>query len=159
MENIYDYNHMRHVGWESTSGGNSRFAQEFFSKQTVNYISRRVTENLHGLEKLPIKVTDDVIAHVMSQVYTNRRPKIGDIHSRLHVPDHTPVNELQQLIERTIEIISNNIRNEYEIIANNEKLTIWTTVYGDFNEHGLRQHAPIKIRHKRSQQMTFNMNY
>ena len=42
---------------------------------------------------------------------------------------------------------------------NNRKLTIWTTVYGDFNQHGLQQHSKIKVRNKRPNPMEFNMNY
>ena len=34
---------------------------------------------------------------------------------------------------------------------NNKKLTIWTTVFGDFNSHGLRSHAPIKLRERKPQ--------
>jgi len=42
---------------------------------------------------------------------------------------------------------------------NNKKLSIWNSVYGEFNEKGLRAHPPIKIRKKRPQRMMFNMNY
>jgi hypothetical protein len=42
---------------------------------------------------------------------------------------------------------------------NNKKLTIWTTVLGDFNEHGLRSYAPIKIRENNINKVRFNMNY
>ena len=42
---------------------------------------------------------------------------------------------------------------------NNKKLSIWTTVYGDFNAHGLRQHPPIKIRKKRPDPFQFHMRY
>ena len=42
---------------------------------------------------------------------------------------------------------------------NNRKLTIWTTVYGDFNAHQLRQHAPIKVLNKRPNPMEFHMRY
>ena len=49
--------------------------------------------------------------------------------------------------------------NEYEIEENNKKLTIWSTLYGDFNREGLRAHPPIKIRNRRIDQMSINMNY
>jgi hypothetical protein len=42
---------------------------------------------------------------------------------------------------------------------NNSKLTIWTTVLGDFNEHGLQSHPKIKLREKRPAPLQFNMNY
>ena len=45
------------------------------------------------------------------------------------------------------------------MIEANKKLTIWNTVYGDFNKEGLRGHSQIKIREKHPQYMAFNMNY
>ena len=41
----------------------------------------------------------------------------------------------------------------------NEKLSPWVQVYGDFSEHQLRSHPPIKILEKRPSTMQFNMNY
>jgi hypothetical protein len=42
---------------------------------------------------------------------------------------------------------------------NNRKLTIWTSVLGDFNNHGLRQYTDLKIREKNINKVRFNMNY
>ena len=45
------------------------------------------------------------------------------------------------------------------MIEENHKLSVWNTIYGEFNEKGLRAHPPIKIRKKHPQYMAFNMNY
>ena len=66
---------------------------------------------------------------------------------------------LDYIVDQVISLLVRNIRNDLEMQANNSKLTIWTTLLGDFNEHGLRQHAPIKIRNKRPDPMLFHMRY
>ena len=66
---------------------------------------------------------------------------------------------VQNMIDQVIEVITSDVSNNLEMEENNRKLSIWTTVYGDFNQSGLRQHAPIKIRKKRPQPLMFNMNY
>lgn len=162
LENKYEYkydeNNLKHVLWGYTLSDSS-IAKKFFTNSTIKYISKKVTENLMGLEDKPIIVTNDKISHVMSQVYQNIRPKTGDIYSRYIIPDDGSIDIFQELVYNTIEIITNAIRTEVEIITNNKKLSIWSTVYGSFNPHNLRQHAPIKILNKHPQHMMFNMNY
>ena len=63
------------------------------------------------------------------------------------------------MINQTVNIIVSAIKDEIEITEQNKKLTAWTTVLGDFNEQGLRSHAPIKLRERHPQYMAFNMNY
>jgi hypothetical protein len=153
-----DENKLRYVGWTDTNN-NDEFYNAFFSVETMKYISKRVTQNLNGLKSKPIVVGKDTIGHVMSQIYDDRRPKIGDIFTRYTIEDDKVVSLLQELIFRCIELISSTIRDEIEIIQNNEKLSVWTTVLGDFNKEGLRSHDKIKIRNKHPQMMAINMNY
>ena len=151
-----DYNYTRFVGYQE----NCDTTNLFFRKQTVKIISDKLTELLIGVapRNRPIVVTDNVIESVMTQVYNNFRPEIGDIFTR-YVILQTPNDDLQSLIDQTIQIIYDTIKTEYGIAHNNEQLSVWNTLYGDFNEHSLRQHAPIKVRVKRSQPMQFHMNY
>jgi len=65
----------------------------------------------------------------------------------------------QQIILRTINLIVSYIKNQIETNECNKNLTIWTSVYGDFNKHGLRGHPPIKLKENTIQPMMFNMNY
>jgi len=75
------------------------------------------------------------------------------------VPTGDNSGYLQDMIQQTIEIITSEVKNNLEMEENNRKLTVWTTVLGDFNEQGLRSHPEIKIRQKRPTPMQFNMNY
>jgi hypothetical protein len=95
----------------------------------------------------------------MNGIEATYRPETGDIYSRYNIPNGSPLNQLQEMIDQTIELITSDVRNNLEMDENNRKLTAWTTVYGEFNDHGLRSHAPIKVRNKRPAPMQFNMNY
>lgn len=153
-----DDNYSRYVGWNDTSPG----LQKYFSPDNVRMISAKITDLLQGVDPggRPIVVTDRVIGSVLSSVYNTFTPQTGDIYSRYNIPNGmSPENYLQSMIDQTIEIIVNNIRDEYEMIENNRKLTIWSTVYGDFNAQKLRAHPQIKIRKRRPDPMQFNMNY
>lgn len=162
IERICDENFMRHVGWSKEYSYNPGLSK-YFSQETVNKISRQVTQNLQGVgpNNRPIIVTDDVICHVMSSVYQDRKGKVGGIYSIFTIADASPEDIVLSMTDRTIEIITTNITNEYGMIENNSKLTKWTTLLGDFNLQGLRSHPIIKIREKNTNhrgQVSF-MNY
>jgi hypothetical protein len=143
---IHDERNTRHVLWNTTSD----YDNIYFSQTTIDIISRQVTQNLMGVMpgNKPIKVTDRVINNTMNNVYEDRMGRVADIYTIFTVLDHAPENSTQSLIDRCIEIISSNIRTEYEMIENNSKLTKWTTVLGDFNTQGLRSHSTIYTREK-----------
>jgi hypothetical protein len=124
-------------------------------------ISAKVTELTYGIhpQNRPIIVPHDIIANVLSNIFQNYRPPTGDIYSRYNIPSGRSDNMVQEIIDQTIELITSQLRTEYTMLENNSKLTVWTTVYGDFNEHFLRAHPIIKIREKRPNPMEFNMNY
>jgi hypothetical protein len=93
-------------------------------------------------------------------VYRNgTRPNVGDIHTRYIIPPIQTRNDIRDINNQTIGIIVSAIRDEMETTENNKRLTIWNTLYGDFNEAGLRQHPIIKIRKRHPHYMAFNMNY
>ena len=161
--NIRDENYMRYVGWSETDicSDGITGTQRFFSQDTVNVISTKVTQLTMGVHErnIPIKVTDNVISHVMSNVYSNFRPLTGDIHSRYIIPTKEgPYSYIQEMIDRTIEIIVSDLKNSFGMKYNNESLSIWTTVYGDFNAHKLRQHGPNIVVNKRPDPMQFFQN-
>jgi hypothetical protein len=143
---ICDENYYRYVGWNENYG----CMKEYFSQATVNIISSQCTQNLMGVlpGNRPIIVADKVICHVMSNVYEDRMSKVGDIYTIFNIPNERTVDFVQEMIDRCIEIITNNISTEYGMIECNSKLTKWTTVLGSFNREGLRSHPIIKIREK-----------
>ena len=133
-----------------------------FKPETIRQISNKLTYLLRGVDPdgKKIIVTDDVIYNTLSGVFANYRPVVGDIYSRFQIMNNElERNDVQDMINQTIQIIYVYLRNEIAMEENNKKLTIWTTIYGDFNKHGLRQTPPIKVRRRRPDPMLFNMNY
>ncbi len=154
---ICDYNYLRYVGW---SENNACFRQ-FFSSNTVKLISYKVTQLTLGVDpkNRPIVVPDQRICEVMDGVYQAYTPSVGDIYSRYIIPNDEQEDRVQNMIDQTIEIITSNIRTTLGIEQWNQSLSAWVQLYGDFNTHGLRQHAPIKVLEKRPAPLQFNMNY
>lgn len=154
---LIDFNYQRYVGWDE----NNECFKSFFSSETVSLISRKVTHLTKGVDvkNRSIVVPDVRITEVMDGVYQGYRPTTGDIYSRYIIPNHEQGNMVQSMIDQTIEIIVSTIRNTLGMEQNNQRLSAWVQVYGDFNTNGLRQYAPIKVLGKRPAQMQFNMNY
>ena len=153
-----DDNYIRHVGYNDDNS----YINKFFNKDTIRLISFKITELLQGVhpENRPIIVPDYNISSIMSSVYKSYTPQVGDIHSRYIIQNEmSPDNYIQSMIDQTIEIITSSVRNTMEIEENNKKLTIWTTVYGDFNKHGLQQTSKIKIRNKHPAYGQIHMRY
>ena len=152
-----DYNYLRHVGWSE----NNACFRKYFSKQTVDAISKKVTELTRGVDpkNRKIIVPDARICEVMDGIYRNFRPPTGDIYSRYIIPNDQQGNMVQSMIDQTIEVITDFIRNEIGMEQANQKLSAWVTVLGDFNEHNLTQVPPIKIRERRPATMQFHLNY
>ena len=155
---IMNENHYRHVGWSTSE---QEFDKLFFSTKTVKYISERLKELLKCLrkDKRPIIVADKVISHMMSEVFSKNRPQLGDMYTMLNIPPENLRDDMHTMCEMVIEMIFSTIKTEYEMEENNKGLTIWTSVLGDFNAHGLRQYTTIKLNEKNINKVRFNMNY
>ena len=153
---MIDQNYNKFSGWQEIG-----VSSKFFIPENVKLISEKVSELTMGVDEKnrKIKVPNDLIINVMNSVFTAYRPPVGDINTRYNVPKNSPTDYTQDLIDQTIELIVNDIRVNLGMQQNNAKLTAWTTVYGDFNEQGLRSHPPIKIRNRKPASMQFNMNY
>ena len=152
-----DLNYLRHVGWDESNA----CIQKLYSRETINTISKKITELTKGVDKYnrSIIVPDIRICEVIDGVYRGFRPPTGDIYSRYIIPNDQQGNMVQNIIDQTIEVITNHIRNEIGIEQENQKLSAWVQVMGDFNTHNLRQFPPIKIKEKHPNYMQFNMNY
>jgi hypothetical protein len=96
---------------------------------------------------------------MMSEVFNKNRPQLGNGYFMYNIPAAEPRNDYETMKKMVIEMIFNNIKTEYEMDENNRKLTIWTSVLGDFNKHGLRQYTDLKINEKNINKVRFNMNY
>ena len=159
FEKFQDDNYYRHVGWN----GGDYYEKTYFSKPTIRTISAKITDFLEGVDPKgrSIVVPDKTILSIMGDIYNSYKPPVGDIQSRLIVSSGSIYrdNYIQNMIDQTIEIITSYVKNTIGIEENNKKLTIWTTVYGDFNRHGLQQTPKIKIRNKHPTHFQFHMRY
>jgi hypothetical protein len=146
-ENICDTNFIKHVGYQE----NNDCIRQYFSQETVNTISLKVTELTRGVDpqNRVIIVPKESICNVMSQVYSGFRPPTAGIYSRYTIPTGEPDNYMQMMIDQVIEVIVSDIRNNLGMEECNRSLSVWTTVLGDFNTHGLSGHDQIKVRNKR----------
>jgi hypothetical protein len=148
----------KYVGYQDTNSS----IELFFNKETVKTISHKITQLLMGVhpENRPIVVPDTTIYNVMDNIYYAYRPPTGDIYGRYNVPTGTTTRSyVQDMIDQVIEVIVSDVKTTYETDANNAKLSVWTTVLGNFNDNGLRAHPVIKTLLKRPAPFQFNMNY
>jgi hypothetical protein len=154
---ICDNNYMKYVGYQE----NNECIKEYFSKRTIRIISNKVTELLMGVDpqNRPIIVPDQTICNIMSNIQENFRPETGDIYTRYIIVNTNGSSLVQDMINQVIEVIVSDVRTNLGMEEYNSKLTKWTTLLGDFNPHGLRSHAPIKLRKKRPMPMQIHMHY
>lgn len=152
----FNDHYVKHVGYTAP-----RSIQHFYSQDNIDKISAKISQLLMGVDckNRKIIVPDKTICSIMSSVYTSFRPEIGSIYSRYTIPKDNDSSYIQKMTDEVINIITTDVKNNLGMEEANSKLSVWTTVLGDFNSDGLRSHPPIKILEKRPQPMMFNMNY
>jgi hypothetical protein len=158
-EKDINLDYTRHSGYQDSS---SEFQKKYYNINTVNTISKKLTELLRGVDHLnrPIVIPNKSIVNIMDSVYQSFRPQTGDIFSRFTMPNGLNSDDyIQSLIDQTIEIIYSDVKNNMEMDQYNKKLSVWTTVLGDFNDNQLRSYPPIKVLNKHPQYMAFFENY
>lgn len=144
------------VGWHTSTTNNSEY-DYLFSKEHIIKCQQKITQLLEGVTDRPIIVPIDTISSVMVSCFKSRRPKVGDIYSQFIQPNEHR-NDIRDIVDRTINIIVSQVTTEFKTNECNRKLSIWNTVYGDFNQHGIRSHPTVKIREKRINN-EFHMRY
>lgn len=151
-------NYTRYVGYSESSPS----LAIFFSNKTINLISNKVSELLQGIDpkNRKIIVPNHIIKSVMDQIYIAYRPQTADIYSRFTIPtSFDSNNNLQELIDQTIEVIVSDVKANLTMEYNNSKLTVWDTILGDHNAQGIKSHSQIKIRNRHPDYMQFFENY
>jgi len=76
----------RHVGWDSTSWGQQQ-TKSYYDPSVITWISDAVMNKTMGLDKRPIRVTNQVIEGVLDSFLNNHRAFPGDIHTRYNIPN------------------------------------------------------------------------
>jgi len=158
---LRDSNSYAFVGYDQTYLS-FELTKQVFSPENISKLSAIITELTKDCDPYgrKIVVPPERIAQVLSSVFRDgRRTHVGDIYTKYIIPQQEARDDLDNINRQTLNIIISTIRNEFDTIRNNQQLSVWTTVLGDFNEHGLRSHDVLKIRRHRPQPMMFNMNY
>ena len=158
-ETLLNDSFTRYSGYQDTS---TLLQTNFFNINTVNKISKKITELLHGVDpqNRPIVVPNTTITNIMDSVYMEFRPETGDIFTRYIMPSGLNSDDyINNMIDQTVEIIFSEVKNNMDMEQNNKKLSAWVQVLGDFNDNNLRAYPPIKILHKHPAHFQFNMMY
>ena len=129
--------------------------QQFFSKTTVDFISKEITDATLDVDerKRKIILPDDKILHLMNSVYLSYNPPQG--FDTNWSPQQYYDSLINQVIYQAVFDITNVLGREQCV----QKYSVWDSVLGDYNRRGLRGYAPIKLRERRPNTMEFNMKY
>lgn len=159
-EETPDFQNYKYVGWQETIETNPAY-KSLFSPERLIQIQRKITYLLEGVADRPILVPVKTIASVLADSFQDNRPEVGSIYSRYIQVAQPARNDIRDIVDRAIQIIVSTIKNEYETIHQNNKLSIWSTVYGKFNTEGLQQYpnSMVKLNNRKNTSMMFNMNY
>ena len=160
----HDYNDSRFVGWSAASSMSDCLIncyQDLYKQETVNYISKQVTNYLSPLKKNGklICVPDEQIREMITSVWNVEKVVPAGIYTKDTFDDVGTPNPFRRIVDIVIQSITSQIKDLYEMRECNNSLNIWNQLYGDFNEAGLRAHSKIKLRERHPQYMMFNMNY
>lgn len=150
----------QYVGWATISSWDP-VTRKVFTQRTVDLIKKQVCHYLEGVDPQGrhIVPSDKVVMGALYGVYENHIPRTGDIYGKFLVVDQTQQDDFSYIVDKTISLLVCGIRTDIGMVEANSKLTIWTTILGDFNEHGLRQYAPLKMRKRGPDRMLFHMKY
>jgi len=149
----------QYIGWGTITEWNA-LPREVFTKRTLKIIETKVYEYL--LKRLNKKIipSERVIVIALYGVYKSHIPRTGDIYGKYLVVDETQRNDYGYIVDKTISLLASGISTDIEMQEVNSKLNIWNaTVLGDFNENGLRQFPPLKLRNRGPDRMLFHMKY
>lgn len=139
----------QHVGRKENSN-----EQLLFSVDNLLKLSYEITRRLRDLVPEGLIVPIETISNVLKALYDAYRPQMGNPMTMYHVASDDVCSNLNM---QTINLITQQVRDEINAEQHAKKLTIWTTVLGDYNEHGLRAHSSIKLKQRRPTPMLFNM--
>lgn len=153
----YDTNYLSKVGWASINEFNTGY-RLFFSKENMDRLSQVISAKLLQAGHRMV-VTPRVIGGVMSDIINTHTPVVGDIYTIYTIPGQQPRNDVANLNERVVNVIVSTIVNEEDARKWNESLSVWDTVYGDFNRKGLRAHSVIRKKENDIMKGQFNLNY
>jgi hypothetical protein len=148
----------QYVGWGSISSWNP-LVRQVFSKKTVKLIQQKTSQYLDGVDSKGRKIipSHKVVYTALLGIFQNYKPNVGDIYGKYLVVDESQRDDYSAIVDQTISLLVRGIRTDLEMTEQNNNLTIWKTVLGDFSD--IRSHPVIKIREKRPDPFLFQMHY
>jgi len=147
----------QYVGWNTIIEW-AHLPRQLFTKRTVKIIQQKVYEYLLQFSKKVVP-SERIVVIALYGVYENHIPRTGDIYGKFLVVDETQRDDYGYIVDKTITLLIDGIQTDLDMAEANSKLSIWNSVLGDFNENGLRQYPPIKLRNKGPDRMLFHMKY
>lgn len=153
------------VGWDSQVAELQKNPSQwgvydfYMTEEVRDFIKKSAEDNIYTTTGVKYTFPNPTVERVMTSAYNDYRPEVGDIYSRYTINCDAKVNDLNVLVQRAVEWITNKVRNEVLMRRNNESMSVWSTLYGSFNPHGLRAHSIIKLREREPARMQFNMKY
>jgi len=148
-----------YIGWNTVVEWN-HLPRQLFTKRTINMIRQQVYEYLLKSLNKKIAPSEKVTIIALYGVYENHIPRTGDIYGKFTVVDQSQQDDYGYIVDKTISMLIDGIQTDIGMQEANSKLSIWNaTVLGDFNENGLRQYAPLKMRERGPDRMLFHMKY
>tara|TARA_Y100000996_G_C22536723_1_gene648546 strand:+ start:955 stop:1365 length:411 start_codon:yes stop_codon:yes gene_type:complete len=129
--------------------------------ETINIVRKKVMIKLNNefpIETKYLTIPEDLIETVVintTQSYISKR--IGSIYSKEIQQDI--YNRDQAILNTSILTIYNYYISQIRQDLCHKNLSIWNSVLGESNQHGLLPHPKIKLNNKRTNSMQFRMNY
>ena len=142
LNEICDLDNLRHIGYDDDS---DIISKQFFSKKTIDVISKKCSELLMGVDpkNRKIIIPDKTICEVMSSVKESYRPSTGCIHSRYTVPVKNNLDVIQDMSNEVIEIITSDVKNNIGIAGIIEQIN---TFFDSEKECKRQNKHPPKIK-------------
>jgi hypothetical protein len=119
----------RYYGWV----GDDRY-NELFCDRSVKFMSQMITNSLQGIKNKPIVVPDATIRSVADSVFQT---------------SFANANQMQKMV---VNFIVDAIRDEYETIEKNNKLSAWVQKYD--TDTGMKKFDSIKLNNKQRSHYT-----
>jgi hypothetical protein len=144
-----DWSERQNYIYEMKYGGHQIFVEDdynmtsYFSQETVDMISRKVTQLLEGVDSKgrTMLIPDETIRRLLGSIYENRRGNKRD------------------MIDMVIMAIVQQVKDEAEILEQNQKLSQWVVQYN--GDYGIVPYSELKLRtrQRRPTPMLFGMRY
>lgn len=132
-----------------------------FNDNMVRYVSDMVTSVLRS-RGYNVIVPNESIVHILTEVYKNQTPQVGDIYSRFIIDGigNRQRNDLQMILDKSIEIITSQITDEFDMVRNNQQFSVWNQVLGSQNPLGIQRFSKIKLANRGwNKSSIWNMKY